>query len=221
MFNKVEPKLDLVKIDNEILEFWEKDKTFEKQNELRKNGEPYIFYEGPPGMNGLPHIGHATTRIYKDTILRYQSMNGKKVLRRAGWDTHGLPVEGQAEKELGLANKQEIEKIGVKKFVEKCKEIVNKYENEWKIATKKIGFWVDFDKAYRTCDDNYIESVWWSLKQLFEKGDIYEGYRVSPYCPRCGTSQASHEVAQGYKTVKDKTIYVRFKSKQEENTYFV
>ena len=221
MFDKVEPKLDLVKIDKEMLEYWEKDNTFEKQNELRKDAKPFVFFEGPPGMNGLPHIGHATTRIYKDTILRYQSMIGKKIIRKAGWDTHGLPVEQKAEKELGLQNKQEIEKIGVKTFVEKCKEIVYTYEKEWREATKKIGFWVDFDKAYLTCDDKYIESVWWSLKQLFDKGDIYQGYRISPYCPRCGTSQASHEVAQGYKTVKDKTVYVRFKSKQHENTYFV
>ena len=221
MFDKVDSNLNLPKVDSDVLSSWDKFDVFNKSVELRKDAKPFVFYEGPPGMNGLPHIGHATTRIYKDTILRYKAMQGYKVLRKAGWDTHGLPVELKAEKDLGLKNKSEIESLGVEKYIEKCKQIINTYENEWKTATRKLGFWVNFDEAYRTCDDDYIESVWWSLKQLFDQGDIYEGYRVSDYCPRCGTSLANHEVAQGYKTVKDKTLYVKFKVKNEENTYFV
>ena len=220
MFDKVD-NLNLGKLDKEVLEVWDNRDIFEKSILLRENCKPFVFYEGPPGMNGLPHIGHATTRIYKDTILRYNTMKGYKVLRKAGWDCHGLPVELKAESDLGLANKTEIEKLGVEKYIEKCKEIINTYENEWRVATRKLGFWVNFDDAYRTSDDNYIESVWWSLKQLFEQGDIYEGYRVSPYCPRCGTSLATHEVAQGYKTVKDKTLYVKFELADRKNVYFV
>ena len=221
MFDKVNSNMDMPSVDKEVLQKWEKDNIFLQSVENRANARPFVFYEGPPGMNGLPHIGHATTRIYKDSVLRYYGMKGYKVLRKAGWDTHGLPVELKAEKDLGLKNKAEIEPYGVDKYIAKCKEVVGTYENEWREATKKLGFWVDLDEAYRTCDDDYIESVWWSLKELFDKGDIYEGYRVSPYCPRCGTSLSSHEVAQGYETVKDKTLFVRFKLKDRENTYFV
>lgn len=221
MFEKVNSNLDLPKVDREVLEHWEEHDVFEQSLKLREGNEPFVFYEGPPGMNGLPHIGHATTRIYKDSILRYYAMRGYKVLRKAGWDTHGLPVELKAEKDLGLKNKTEIEPFGVDKYIAKCKEIINTYENEWRTATKKLGFWVDFDNAYRTCDDGFVESIWWSLKQLFEKGDIYEGYKVSPYCPRCGTSLANHEVAQGYQTVRDKTLYVRFRAKGQKDTYYV
>ncbi len=221
MFKKVDSKMNLPELDKEVLEFWDKNDIFEKSEKVREGNEPFVFYEGPPGMNGLPHIGHGSTRIYKDTVLRYYSMKGNKVLRKAGWDTHGLPVEQKAEKNLGIKNKFEIEGVGVQKFVDECKRIINEYENEWKIATKKIGFWVNLDDAYVTCDNNYIESVWWSLKRLFEQGDIYEGYRVGPYCPRCGTSLASHEVAQGYETVKDRTVYVKFKLKDKGNTYFL
>jgi len=221
MFDKVNSNFNPSKLDNEILENWDKCNIFEKSLVMREGKEPFVFYEGPPGMNGLPHIGHATTRIYKDSILRYFAMRGYKVLRKAGWDTHGLPVELKAEKDLGLKNKSEIESFGVDKYIAKCKEIINTYESEWRTATKKLGFWVNFEKAYRTCDDGFIESIWWSLKQLFQKGDIYEGYKVSPYCPRCGTSLANHEVAQGYQTVKDKTLFVRFKAKDRENTYYI
>lgn len=221
MFDKVDSKMNLPELDKKMLDFWDKNDIFKKSEELRKDAEPFVFYEGPPGMNGLPHIGHGSTRIYKDTILRYHSMLGKSITRKAGWDCHGLPVELKAEKDLGIKNKFEIESFGVQKFVDECKKIITLYENEWRTSTRKLGFWVDFDKAYNTSDDNYIESVWWSLKQLFNKGDIYEGYRVAPYCPRCGTSLASHEVAQGYETVKDRTIYVKFAVKNVENTYFI
>ncbi len=221
MFEKVSSNLNLPEVDDYVLKHWDERGIFDKSLKARENAKPFVFYEGPPGMNGLPHIGHATTRIYKDSILRYYAMKGYKVLRKAGWDTHGLPVELKAEKDLGLTNKTEIEPFGVDKYIAKCKEIINTYENEWRTATRKLGFWVDFEKAYRTCDDGFIESIWWSLKQLFDKGDIYEGYKVSPYCPRCGTSLANHEVAQGYQTVKDKTLYVRFRAKGEENLYFI
>ncbi len=221
MFDKVNSNLNLPDVDRQVLEQWDKNNIFEHSVQNRATATPFVFFEGPPGMNGLPHIGHATTRIYKDCILRYYSMKGYKVLRKAGWDTHGLPVEHKAEKDLGLKNKAEIEPFGVDKYIAKCKEVINTYEKEWRTATRKLGFWVDFDDAYRTCDDNYIESVWWSLKELFDRGDIYQGYKVVPYCPRCGTSLASHEVAQGYKTVKDKTLYVRFAVKGKENTYFI
>ncbi len=221
MFDKVDNKMNLPETDEQILKFWDENKIFEKSLKQRENNKPFVFYEGPPGMNGFPHIGHASTRIYKDVVLRYYAMLGRKILRKAGWDTHGLPVEQKAEKDLGLANKTEIEKFGVQRFVDKCKSIINQYEQEWRYSTKKLGFWVDFDNAYITCDNDYIESVWWSLKQLFEQGDIYEGYKVMPYCPRCGTSLASHEVAQGYEKVKDRTVYARFELVDRENTYFV
>lgn len=221
MFEKVNSNLNLPEVDREILNNWDERGIFEQSLKNREGCEPFVFYEGPPGMNGLPHIGHATTRIYKDSILRYYAMRGYKVRRKAGWDTHGLPVELKAEKDLGLKNKAEIEPFGVDKYIAKCKEIINTYENEWRTATRKLGFWVDFDNAYRTCDDGFVESIWWSLKQLFDKGDIYEGYKVSPYCPRCGTSLANHEVAQGYQTVKDKTLFVRFKAKDMDNTYYI
>ncbi len=221
MFDKVDSKLNLPQMDKKVLDFWDANSIFEKSITARENAKPFVFYEGPPGMNGLPHIGHGSTRIYKDTVLRYYAMKGRKVLRKAGWDAHGLPVEQKAEKDLGIKNKAEIETFGVQKFVEQCKKIINLYEKEWRIATRKLGFWVNFDDAYITCSDDYIESVWWSLKKLFEQGDIYEGYRVGPYCPRCGTSLASHEVAQGYQTVKDRTIYVRFEIKNKTNSYFL
>ena len=221
MFNKVDTKLDYAQMDNEVHEFWEKNNVFKEVDKLRASGKPFVFYEGPPGMNGLPHIGHGTTRIYKDTILRYFSMQNRSIIRRAGWDCHGLPVETKAEKNLGLKNKFEIDSVGVKRFVDECKSVINEYEENWRIATKKLGFWLDLDNAYNTSNDDYIESVWWALKQLFMKGDIYEGYRVGPYCARCGTSLSSHEVAQEYKTVKTRTLYVKFKLKSEKNTYFV
>ncbi len=214
--------MNMPAMDKNILDGWEKNDIFGKSIEARADAVPFVFYEGPPGTNGLPHIGHATTRMYKDSILRYNTMKGRKVLRKAGWDTHGLPVERKVENDLGLANKFEVERtVGIDTFVAKCKETIATYESQWRLATKKLGFWVNFDEAYRTCDDEYIESVWWALKKLFDQGDIYEGYRVSPYCPRCGTTLANHEVAQGYISVKDKTLFARFKAKAEENTYFI
>ena len=221
MFNKVDTKLDYVKMDTEVQDFWAQNDVFKKVDKMRESGKPFVFFEGPPGMNGLPHIGHGTTRIYKDTILRYFSMQNRAIIRRAGWDCHGLPVETKAEKNLGLKNKFEIDSVGIKRFVDECKSVINEYEADWRVATQKLGFWVDLDNAYNTSHDDYIESVWWALKQLFDKGDIYEGFRVGPYCARCGTSLSSHEVAQEYKTVKARTIYVKFAVKGKKNTYFV
>lgn len=221
MYNKVEAKLNLPDVDKEILDFWDKDNTFKKSVENRKDAKPFVFFEGPPGLNGMPHIGHCMSRVFKDLVLRYKAMKGFYVERRAGWDTHGLPVELKAEKELNIKNKQELEKVGMEDFINKCKEVLNTYEKVWRDTSKTIGFWVDLDNAYMTYKDEYIESVWWSLKQMFNQKLLFKGYRVAPYCPRCGTSLAEHEVAQGYQKVTDKTLFVKFKVKGEENTYFI
>ena len=221
MYKKVDTKLVQPELEQQVLSFWEEQKIFEKVSSAKANAPAFVFYDGPPGVNGMPHIGHVSNRIYKDIVLRYKTMQGYRVERKAGWDAHGLPVELQAEKELGFNNKQDIERYGVEGFVKKCKEIVSLYKSEWTESTKKIGYWVDLDDAYLTCTDDYIESVWWSLKEMFERGLIYKGYKVTPYCPRCGTSLATHEVAQGYKTVKDRTVYVAFRVLGEDNTYFV
>lgn len=221
MYNKVDAKLDLPSLDKEILEFWDKDDTFKKSVETRKGAKPFVFFEGPPGLNGMPHIGHCMSRVFKDLVLRYKSMKGFLVERKAGWDTHGLPVELKAESELNIKNKQELEKVGMEDFVNKCKDVLNTYEKVWRDTSKTIGFWVDLDNAYYTYKDDYIESVWWSLKEMFNKKLLFKGYRVAPYCPRCGTSLAEHEVAQGYQKVTDKTLFVKFKAKGELNTYFV
>lgn len=221
MYNKVDTRLDLTQIDPKVLEFWEKNDIFKKSVKNRKWNKEFVFYDGPPGMNGLPHIGHSISRTFKDSFCRYKTMRGYHVERKAGWDCHGLPVEQKAEKDLGFKTKQDIEKYGVQNFVEKCKQVVDYHMSQWIPATKKIGYWVDFEDRYKTSDDEYIESVWWALKQMFVKGFIYEGYKVVPYCPRCGTGLSSHEVAQGYETVKDRTVFVKFKVLGQENTFFV
>ena len=221
MYNKVDAKINLPEIDKKILDFWEKDNTFEKSVKQREGQKPFVFFEGPPGLNGMPHIGHCMSRVFKDLVLRYKTMRGYYVERKAGWDTHGLPVELRAESELQIKNKQELEKFGMEKFVDKCKEVLSEYKGVWQETSKKIGFWVDLDNAYYTFHEDYIESVWWSLKQLFDRGLLFKGYRVAPYCSRCGTSLAEHEVAQGYEEVTDKTLFVKFKVKDEDNTFFV
>lgn len=221
MYNKVETKLNLPDVDKQILSFWEKDNTFKKSVEQRKEAQPFVFFEGPPGLNGMPHIGHCMGRVFKDLVLRYRTMKGFFVERRAGWDTHGLPVEIKAEKELGIKNKQELEKFGMEAFIDKCKEVLNTYEKVWRETSKSIGFWVDLDNAYYTFHQDYIESVWWSLKEMFDRGLLVKGYRVAPYCDRCGTSLAEHEVAQGYVKVTDRTLYVKFKAIEQQNTYFI
>jgi isoleucyl-tRNA synthetase len=221
MYKKVDSKLVHSELEKNVLQFWDNQKIFEKVTNSNPNSKAFVFYDGPPGVNGKPHIGHVSNRIYKDIILRYKTMQGFRVLRKAGWDAHGLPVELQAEKELNFKNKQDIEKFGLENFVNKCKSIVSQYREDWSASTRKIGYWVDLEKAYITCSDKFIESVWWSLDKLFKKGLIYKGYKVMPYCPRCGTSLSTHEMAQGYQTVKDKTLYVRFKLKNESDTYFL
>ncbi len=221
MYNKVDAKINLPEIDKKILDFWEKDNTFKKSVKQREGQKPFVFFEGPPGLNGMPHIGHCMSRVFKDLVLRYKTMRGYYVERKAGWDTHGLPVELRAESELQIKNKQELEKFGMEKFVDKCKEVLTEYKGVWQETSKKIGFWVDLDNAYYTFHEDYIESVWWSLKQLFDRGLLFKGYRVAPYCSRCGTSLAEHEVAQGYEEVTDKTLFVKFKVKNKENTFFV
>ena len=184
-----------------------------------RGGEEFSFFDGPPTANGKPHIGHIETRAIKDLIPRYQTMKGRHVLRKAGWDTHGLPVELEVEKLLGLDGKEQIEEYGIEPFIQECKKSVWKYKGEWERMSDRVGFWADMDDPYITYDNNYIESVWWSLKQVADKGLLYKGHKVVPYCPRCGTALSSHEVSQGYKTVTEKSAFVRFKVKGEDNTW--
>ena len=221
MYRKVDPSLDFNGREKEVIEFWNKNGIFEESIEENEGHEEFTFYDGPPTANGKPHIGHVLTRVMKDIIPRYQTMKGKHVLRKAGWDTHGLPVELEIEKKLGLDGKQDIEKYGIEPFINECKKSVWKYTDEWKKMSDRLGYWVDMDHPYVTYDDNYIESVWWALKTIHEKGLLYKGYKIVPYCPRCGTALSSHEVAQGYKVVKEKSVFVKFKKKGEENTYFL
>lgn len=217
MFKKVDSAMDFPRMEEEILEVWREEKIFEKSVDRRKKGPGFVFYEGPPTANGLPHPGHVLTRAMKDVVLRYKTMKGFYVPRKAGWDTHGLPVELEVEKELGISGKPQIEEYGVEEFVQRCKESVFKYESEWRRMTERLGFWIDMDDPYVTFHDQYIESVWWAVKTIWDKGLMYHGYKVVPYCPRCGTALSSHEVAQGYKEVEETSIFVRFKVKGEEN----
>lgn len=221
MYNKVDTSMDFVSREKEILEFWKAHDIFTKANDKNKGNEPFTFYDGPPTANGKPHIGHILTRCIKDLFPRYKSMQGFDVLRKAGWDTHGLPVELEVEKQLGLDGKEQIEEFGVEKFIQECKKSVWKYKAEWELMSDRVGYWADMQDPYVTYYDDYIESVWWSLKQISDKGLLYKGHKVVPYCPRCGTALSSHEVAQGYQDVKDLTAFVQFKSVDMPDTYFV
>jgi len=221
MYKKVSSSLNFVAMEEEILKFWEQNQVFKKSLELNKDGEYFTFYDGPPTANGKPHIGHVLTRVIKDLIPRYKVMKGYRVLRKAGWDTHGLPVELEVEKELGISGKPQIEEYGVENFIKKCKDSVFTYVDEWKEMSDRVGFWVDMDDPYVTYHNDYIESEWWALKKIWDKGLLYKGHKVVPYCPRCGTALSSHEVAQGYKDVKDSSIYVKFKAKGMDNTFFL
>ncbi len=221
MFDKVSGSLDFVTREQEVTRFWNDNKIFEKTMSAREGSECFTFYDGPPTANGKPHIGHVLTRVIKDLIPRYQTMKGKKVLRKAGWDTHGLPVELEVEKLIGISGKPQIEKYGVEAFCNLCKESVWKYTTEWKIMSDKVAYWVDMDNPYVTYHHDYIESEWWALKQIADKDLLYKGHKIVPYCPRCGTSLSSHEVAQGYKDVKETSAIARFALKGEENTYFL
>ena len=220
MYKKVPTDLKFVEREREVEKFWRENHIFEKSIEDRKDAPTYMFYDGPPTANGKPHIGHALTRVIKDMIPRYRTMKGYKVPRKAGWDTHGLPVEIEVEKELGINGKEQIEKYGVAPFIEKCKESVWKYKSMWEQFSNVIGFWADMDDPYVTYHNSYIESEWWALKQIWDKGLLYKGFKVVPYCPRCGTPLSSHEVAQGYKDVKERSAIVKFK-KKDENVYFL
>ena len=221
MYKKVPTTLNFVEREKETLKFWKDNRIFEKSVELRKGAPAYTFFDGPPTANGKPHIGHVLTRAMKDIIPRYKTMRGYDVLRKAGWDTHGLPVELEVEKELGLDGKEQIEQYGVIPFIQKCKESVWKYKGEWEVMSDRMGFWADMDNPYITYDNDYIESEWWALKTIYEKGLLYKGHKIVPYCPRCGTALSSHEVAQGYKEVKETSATVRFRVPDEENTYFL
>ena len=220
MYKKVPTDLKFVEREREVEKFWRDNHIFEKSIEDRKDAPTYMFYDGPPTANGKPHIGHALTRVIKDMIPRYRTMKGYKVPRKAGWDTHGLPVEIEVEKELGINGKEQIEKYGVAPFIEKCKESVWKYKSMWEQFSNVIGFWADMYDPYVTYHNSYIESEWWALKQIWDKGLLYKGFKVVPYCPRCGTPLSSHEVAQGYKDVKERSAIVRFK-KKDEDVYFL
>jgi isoleucyl-tRNA synthetase len=220
-FKEIKEDFNYPRMEQEILSFWEENDIFHKSLKIRRDAPQFIFYEGPPTANGKPGIHHVISRAIKDLICRYKTMKGYRVERKAGWDTHGLPVEIEVEKELNLKSKADIEKYGVAQFNAKCKESVFRYKKEWDELTKRIGYWLDLDQAYITCSNEYIESVWWILSQYWQKGLIYTGYKIVPYCPRCGTSLSSHEVAQGYEEVEDPSVTIKLKLKDEENTYFL
>ena len=220
MYNKVDTTLNFVEREKKIGKFWRENNIFEKSIENRAQCESYTFYDGPPTANGKPHIGHVLTRVIKDMIPRYRTMKGYKVTRKAGWDTHGLPVELEVEKLLGLDGKEQIEQYGLEPFITKCKESVWKYKGMWEDFSQTVGFWADMDDPYVTYENDFIESEWWALKQIWDKGLLYKGFKIVPYCPRCGTPLSSHEVAQGYKAVKERSAVVRFKVVGED-AYFL
>ena len=220
MYDKVSTNLNFVEREKATEQFWKDNAIFEKSIKMRENAPSYTFYDGPPTANGKPHIGHVLTRVIKDMIPRYRTMKGYMVPRKAGWDTHGLPVELEVEKLLGLDGKEQIEQYGLDPFIGKCKESVWKYKGMWEDFSSTVGFWADMDKPYVTYHNDFIESEWWALKQIWDKGLLYKGFKIVPYCPRCGTPLSSHEVAQGYKTVKERSAVVRFK-KADEDAYFL
>ena len=221
MYKKVDTSLNFVEREKKIVEYWNENKIFEESMQATEGNEEFSFYDGPPTANGKPHIGHILTRVMKDIVPRFQTMKGKHVLRKAGWDTHGLPVELEVEKKLGLESKTGIESYGIEPFIKQCKQSVWQYTNEWKNMSDRVGYWCDMDNPYVTYHDDYIESEWWALKEIHKKGLLYKGHKIVPYCPRCGTALSSHEVAQGYKDVKQTTAFVKFKVKGEENKFIL
>jgi len=221
MYKKVSTDLKFVEREKEVLKYWKENQIFEKSLKFREGAETFTFYDGPPTANGKPHIGHVITRTMKDLIPRYKTMKGYNVLRKAGWDTHGLPVELEVEKLLGINGKPQIEEYGVEPFIHKCKESVWKYKRDWEEMSDRVGYWADMENPYVTYDNSYIESEWWALKQIWDKGLLYKGHKIVPYCPRCGTSLSSHEVAQGYKDVKETSVYVKFRVKGEKDVYLM
>ena len=213
-FNSLSPQIDLPATERQILTFWEENEIFSKSVSARDGAPRWTFYEGPPTANGSPGTHHIEARVFKDLFPRYQTMKGKQVIRKAGWDCHGLPVEIAVEKELGFTGKGDIEKYGIAAFNEKCRDSVQRHVDEFTSMTRRMGFWVDFDEAYWTMSPEYVESVWWSLQQIWQKGLLVQDHRVAPYCPRCGTGLSDHELAQGYETVTDPSVYVRFTLKR-------
>ena len=221
MFKDLTDKLSYPTMEKEILKFWKENRIFEKSIATREGKPGFTFYEGPPTANGRPGIHHVMSRALKDLVCRYKTMRGYQVHRKAGWDTHGLPVEIEVEKQLGFKHKDEIVKYGVAEFNAKCRESVWKYKTEWEQMTEQMGYWVDMSKPYVTFENDYIESVWWALQRFFDEGMIYKGYKIQPYCPRCEAPLSSHEVSLGYQDVKDASVYVKFKLKDEANTFFL
>ena len=221
MYKELSTKLNFPELEKKILDYWDKNKIFEKSIVSRDAKKTFVFYEGPPTANGKPGIHHVIGRTIKDFVCRLKTMEGYRVERKAGWDTHGLPVEIQVEKELGFSSKEDIEKYGVDKFNKKCWESVWKYKSEWDELTRRIAFWVDLENPYITYENNYIESVWWILSELWKKELIYRGHKIVPYCPRCETPLSSHEVSLGYKDVEDPSVFVRMRMQGEENTSFL
>ncbi len=220
-FEEVDLRRPAADREEEVLSYWRQDDLANRSVTVREGSPEFVFFEGPPTANGMPGIHHVISRTLKDAVCRFKTMQGYKVKRKAGWDTHGLPVEIEVEKQLGFSSKQEIEDFGIEKFNHKCKESVWKYESQWKKMTERIGYWIDMEHPYITMDNDYIESVWWILKQYFDKDYIYEGHKIMPYCPRCGTPLASHEVAQGYRDETIDSIYAKFRLKGKENEYFI
>ena len=221
MYKKVDAGLNFCDREKEVLSFWEENDVFKKSTDRNEGKPEFTFYDGPPTANGKPHIGHILTRVIKDIIPRYRTMKGYHVVRKAGWDTHGLPVELEVEKQLGISGKPQIEDFGIEPFIQRCKESVWKYKGEWEKMSDRVGYWADMEHPYITYDNDYIESEWWALKAISDKGLLYKGHKVVPYCPRCGTALSSHEVAQGYKDVKETSVFVSFKVKGEENVYLL
>src|SRR2546422_8932107 len=221
MFKTISDKVSLPDLEKEILAHWKQNRIFEKSIEARQGAPDYTFYEGPPTANGKPGIHHVFARTIKDLVCRYQTMRGVQVHRKAGWDTHGLPVEIEVEKKLGLKHKGEIEQYGVAKFNAECRRSVFEYKDVWEDLTWRMGYWIDMEHPYITCENDYIESVWWALDRYFKEGLIYQGFKGQLYCPRCGTPLSSHEVSLGYREVQDPSIYLKARIKGEDNTYFL
>lgn len=219
MYEKIDSNLDFQDRERKVLEFWREQEIFEKSVSEREGSPEFTFYEGPPTANGKPHIGHVLTRVIKDLIPRYRTMKGYHVPRKAGWDTHGLPVELEVEKKLGINGKEEIEAYGIEPFIEECKKSVWTYKTEWEELSERVGFWADMENPYITYENDYIESIWWALKEIWKKDLLYKGHKIVPYCPRCGTALSSHEVAQGYKDVEEESIYICFKVAGKDDTY--
>ena len=222
MYKPVDPRVDFPQMEESIMKFWEEENIFEKSISQRDGAEEFVFYDGPPFATGLPHFGHFVPGTLKDIIPRYQTMKGKRVERRFGWDCHGLPVEYEMEKELGISGKTEIEKFGVAKFNESCRSIVLRFTSEWRQVITRMGRWVDFDNDYKTMETDYMESIWWVVKSLWDQGLVYKGHYILPTCPRCSTPLSNHELnLGGYKDVNDPAITIKFKKPDEDNTWFL